>query len=193
MQGAHLVVMESGAFYQIPRRKKNALHLGAFQGGGWYSIFFGFTSSSKRFHWVNLLRKIVDMKISKHLVGGEWFTIHWSTKHMVAAGTMHQRRWLGEWVGSDWGDEVQIFWSFQKVWLARPILSFVGVRLINPMPPMFWTQRITPGRCEHLGGRYSGLQTLTTQASRILQARFGQIPKKIFLVASHVWGAQMHN
>ena len=35
MQGAHLVVMESGAFYQIPRRKKNALHLGAFQGGGW--------------------------------------------------------------------------------------------------------------------------------------------------------------
>ena len=120
MQGAHLVVMESGAFYQILRRKKNALHLGAFQGGGWYSIFFGFTSSSKRFHWVNLLRKIVDMKISKHLVGGEWFTIHWSTKHMVAAGTMHQRRWLGEWVGSDWGDEVQILWAFKKFDLHGP-------------------------------------------------------------------------
>ena len=86
---------------------------------------------------------------------------------------------MSEWLQIG-GDEVQIFWSFQKVWLARPILNFVGVRLINPMLPMFWTQRITPGRCEPLGGRYSGLQTLTTQASRILQARFGQIPRKIF-------------
>ena len=120
------------------------------------------------------------MKISKHLVGGEWFTIHWSTKHMVGAGTMHQRRWLGEWVGSDWGEEVQIFWSFQKVWLARPILNFVGVRLINPMLPMFWSQKITPGRCEHLGGRYSGLQTLTTQRREFHKPALDKSLRKFF-------------
>ena len=130
------------------------------------------------------------MKISKHLVGGEWFTIHWSTKHMVAAGTMHQRRWLGEWVGSDWGDEVQILWAFKKFDLHGPS----WILLASAWKSHAANVLNSKNNSRSMWASRRALLRSTDPHNTSVENSTSQIwtnPKENLLGASHVWGAQI--